>query len=96
MKLQGLILAAFAATSVWADGPTTPKVEPVEYSDPYDNNFPLLGHVSLPETIPAPAVVIVVRALVLLAEQAADKMVCPAHFHSVRQMLFVARLEQCG
>ena len=41
--------------------PAEVKVESVEYTDPYDNNFPLLGYVSIPETTPAPAVLIVVR-----------------------------------
>lgn len=38
---------------------TEPKVEAVEYVDTYDNNYPLTGYVSIPETTPAPAVIII-------------------------------------
>jgi hypothetical protein len=41
--------------------PDEAKVTPVEYFDTYDNDFPLLGYVSIPESdTPLPAVVIIV------------------------------------
>lgn len=43
-----------------------PKVEAVDYVDTYDNNYPLTGYVSIPETTPAPAVLIVVSKVVFL------------------------------
>ena len=61
MKLQATILAFLAATTtnVLAQ-PMEANVEAVEYSDPYDGDFPLKGYVSVPGDLPAPAVVIVV------------------------------------
>jgi dienelactone hydrolase len=58
MKLRALFLALAAASTTTAQ-PTTPKVVEVPYQDSYDNGFPLLGYISLPDVEPAPGVVIV-------------------------------------
>lgn len=52
---------AFAAMASSVVAQPMPMVKPVEYMDKHDNDFKLLGHVSLPDETPAPAVVIVVR-----------------------------------
>ena len=39
-----------------------PDVVAVEYVDAYDNDYPLTGYASIPETTPAPAVLIVVSS----------------------------------
>ena len=36
------------------------NVTALDYTDPYDNDFPLRGYLSLPGKLPAPAVVIIV------------------------------------
>ena len=59
-----LLAATIVGTSSWitsATSPVDPRVDPVEYVDPYDNGFPLKGFVSIPDAEePAPAVVIIV------------------------------------
>lgn len=57
MKFSALFLALTAATATAQ--PTTPKVDVVDYTDSYDNDFALRGYVSLPGETPAPGVVIV-------------------------------------
>lgn len=56
VALAGSFLCSLAS----AQFPVEPNVEVVEYSDPYDNEFPLQGFVSIPEGEgPFPAVVII-------------------------------------
>ena len=48
------------------DDTIVPNVVEVEYTDPYDNDFELLGYASVPESeTPLPAVVIIVSITVL-------------------------------
>lgn len=63
MKFLSFLALTFgAATAQMA--PMAPNVEPVEYSDQYDNDFPLMGYVSIPESeTPVPAVVIIVSRI---------------------------------
>ena len=69
MKLNlFLVLAAsfLLGLAVAQDPPAEANVIAVEYMDVYDNNFPLLGYVSIPESdTPLPAVVILVSCYVL-------------------------------
>jgi hypothetical protein len=54
------ILTLITVGIAFGQGEIDIDVEQVSYSDPYDNNYPLVGYVSIPETTPAPAVVILV------------------------------------
>lgn len=67
-----LLATTVVGTTSWitsATSPIDPQVDPVEYVDPYDDDFPLKGYVSIPDAQePAPAVVIIVSRYLFLFE----------------------------
>jgi hypothetical protein len=78
MALMLLPMAAAADIGMYPSKPVAADVVEVAYTDPYDNDFPLIGYVSIPEgagdddegaSSPAaqvPGVVIVVRTFVVV------------------------------
>jgi hypothetical protein len=67
-KTQKIALAAsfVLGLAMAQDPPDKAMVTAVEYFDAYDENFPLLGYVSIPESdTPLPAVVILVSCYII-------------------------------
>ena len=86
-------LSFFALALGFAQAQVTPNVEPVDYADAYDNDFPLLGYVSIPESeTPVPAVVIIVSVVVDICYLSRPALI---HWHRVCRFLTIDSLFLC-
>jgi len=65
MSLLFIVLCLFSSMTTTANGQQEVDkpiiVEPIDYVDAADNDFPLKGYISYPESTPAPAVIVIVR-----------------------------------